>query len=231
MTKTTKSTATSPFSPVAKPKSYKKVIISERSFPRSAQNSSCENISRSVPVTYENNLLKIRINQPDPKVATTSPFSNNSTASTLTSASEFRTPNLVIKKNQLNNNIEISTNKSLRNTTSNLIDEIKINLNNNKQNGLVYSRYVYSGKKDSVTNNNTINKNNIINNSINCNNSEATSNTLNTLDSNYDSLTEDSVKFNHAQQSAKLRETSYQIDDLMHNKQIINNQITGFHRF
>ncbi len=205
---------------MSKPKSYKKVIISERSFPRSAQNSSCENISRSVPVTYENNLLKIKINQPDPKVVS-SPFSNNSNASTLTSTSEFRTPNLVIKKNQLNNNIEISTNKSVRNTASNLIDEIKINLNNNKQNGLVYSRYVYSGKKDSNITDNNINLKSI--------NSEANSNTLNTLDSNYDSLTEDSAKY--VQHTSKLRETSYQIDDLMQNKQILNNQITSFHRF
>lgn len=186
--------------------------------------------AKSVPVTYENNLLKIKIHQPDSKLATAaaaavnSPFSTSSTtSSTLNSATEFRTPNLIIKKNQHNNNIEISTNNNVRNTASNLIDEIKINLNNNtKQNGLVYSRYVYSGKKDPTTKD--------LNNNTNGGHNNMIIKETSLPDSNYDSLTEDSAKY--VQQTAKLRETSYQIDDLIHNKKsTATNQITSFHRF
>lgn len=208
-------------SPYSKPRLFKKVIISE-AFPQNSSgnennNDSDENSSKNIPINFENNLLKIKINQPSSDSKSTSPFcpNNNNNMSTLAST-EFKTPNLTVKKS-LKNNIEISTNSSLpANNSSNLVNEIKINLNkSNKKTGVVYSRYIYTGN-----NNNDI---------------QSDTNT----ETNYDSLTEDNYN-NTAKGQQKLRETSYELNDLIEDKNTTesgekivksSSKIIGFHRF
>lgn len=117
---------------MSKPKNFKKVIISE-SFPHQQQKN---DNPLNIPINFENNLLKIKINQPDSK--STTPYSSNCSTPGLSATAEFRPTNLIIRKNNPNNSIAIGA--------SNLIDQIKINLNNNNKQGggLVYSRYIYS---------------------------------------------------------------------------------------
>lgn len=131
----------------------------------------------------------------------------STTPTQLSATAEFKTPNLPIRKTYTSNSSSQSASLAKSyDGNSNLVDQIKINLNNSKRTGLVYSRYVYTDS--------------------NQNKSET---------HNYENIIEDEHTIMQQQEEAlKLREKSVHLNDLMASKNATlsdNTNLNSFHRF